>query len=335
MSQPYLSIVIPVLNEADNLKQLFDRLFTILGQTGKSFEIVVVDDGSTDQTLQVALAIQKERGKITVIELSRNFGKEAALTAGLQHSAGAGVITIDADLQDPPELILEMIAKWEAGSEVVTAVRSDRDSDTFRKRQTAKAFYWLMERISNIRVQPNAGDYRLFDRKAVNALLSLPERSRFNKGLFAWIGFKTAVVYHAREARNAGSSQFNFNKLFALAVDGITSFSIAPLRIFSWLGLLTALFAFAYGAYIFLRTLLYGADLPGYASIFVVIMFFGGLNLIGIGLLGEYIGRIFIETKQRPLYLISHVYAGREPSTEYATPEHTRKLTTNARQMNK
>lgn len=308
MNNPIVSIVIPVLNEANNIYDLFERLKAVLIQTKASYEIVIVDDGSTDNTIAKLIELQEVYPQLLVIELSRNFGKEAALTAGLQHASGDAVITIDADLQDPPELILEMLEKWKEGNEVVTAVRTDRKTDTFSKRFTAKAFYWLMDQIADIKFQPNAGDFRLLDRKAVNALLSLPERTRFNKGLFAWIGFKNCFVFHARDARNAGASQFNFRKLLALAIDGITSFSNVPLRIFGVIGLSVALLSFIYGSYILLRTLLFGVDLPGYASIFVVVTFFGGLNLIGIGLLGEYIGRVFLETKQRPIYLVRTIY---------------------------
>lgn len=311
-TNPFLSVVIPVLNERESLANLFERLVPVLEGSKKSYEIIMVDDGSTDQTVKELIALQDTYPQLIVIELSRNFGKEAALTAGFQEAKGKAVISIDADLQDPPELILEMLARWEEGNEIVVAIRNNRDSDSFSKRITAASFYWLMEKIADIKIQANAGDFRLLDKKAVEALLSLPERTRFNKGLFAWIGFKTSYVYHTREVRNAGKSQFNARKLIALAIDGITSFSSTPLRLFGVLGLCISLASFIYGAYIFLRTLLFGIDMPGYASIFVTVTFFGGLNLLGIGLLGEYIGRIFLEAKQRPLFLIRNTYRAKQ-----------------------
>lgn len=308
MHAPRLSVVIPMRNEAPALETLFARLLPVLNATRLTYELVCIDDGSRDDTLAQLLQRRHALPTLRVVELTRNFGKEAALTAGLAHSRGDAVIVIDADLQDPPELIPQMIDAWQQGHEVVAAVHRLRDRDRWLKRASAGLFYGLMRRISDVQLMPNAGDFRLLDRVAVDALLRLPERTRFNKGLFAWIGFKTAYIEHVRAPRSDGVSQFNFRRLTRLAIDGITSFSALPLQLWVYLGLTIAGMAFLYGSAIIVRTLIWGVVVPGYASLIVAVMFFGGINLLGIGILGEYIGRIFIEVKARPLYLVRRVH---------------------------
>jgi glycosyltransferase involved in cell wall biosynthesis len=301
---PEVSIVIPVYNESQMLGHLFATLLPILQPAARSFEIVVVNDGSSDDSLQRLLALQCTLPQLRVVDLSRNFGKEAALTAGLAYSRGACAIVLDADLQDPPELIAQMLAKWREGYETVVAVHAERSTDSYLRRTFSGWFYGLLNSVSHLTIIPNAGDFRLLDRAAIEAFLALPERTRFNKGLFAWIGFRHYLIEHERPARAAGASKFNYRRLFSLAIDGITSFSSVPLRISTYLGMLVAAVSFGYGAYIVLRTLIYGADVPGYASLFIAVVFIGGINLLGIGILGEYVGRIFLESKRRPLYVV-------------------------------
>ncbi|OEZ33096.1 bactoprenol glucosyl transferase [Francisella endosymbiont of Amblyomma maculatum] len=302
------SIIIPVKDESESIEHLFNRLMPILKKLPTKYELVFINDGSNDNTLELLLEKQKNIPEITVVDLSRNFGKEAALFAGFTNCKGDAAISIDADLQDPPELILEMVHHWLDGYEVVTAVRENRDTDTSTKKHTAGLFYKVMNRISDTKLTPNAGDYRLLNRAAVNAFLELKEKIRFNKGLLTWIGFKEKIVYHAREERAAGQTKWNYWKLFKFSIDGITSFSRAPLEIWSYIGVFVALISFIYGSIIVLKSLLFGADVPGYPSLVTFILFFSGLQMIGIGMLGSYIGRIFIETKRRPLYIIRQVH---------------------------
>ena len=295
-------------NEEEALAPFLDRLLPILTGTGESFEIICVNDGSRDATLERPLDARQQYPGIVVLNLSRNFGKEAALTCGIDYAGGKAVIPIDADLQDPPELIIEMLKLWRQGFDVVLAQRIDRSADHLLKRKTAEWFYWLHNAISDSSIPPNVGDFRLMDRKVVEALKALPERRRFMKGLFAWVGFRQAVIPYSREARQAGMSKFSGWHLWNFALEGITSFSTAPLRIWSYLGLCIALVAFAYGAFIVGRVLLLGRDMPGYASLITVILFLGGVQLIGLGVLGEYLGRIYLETKGRPVYIVRDHY---------------------------
>ncbi|AIT10029.1 bactoprenol glucosyl transferase [Candidatus Francisella endociliophora] len=307
-SSKLTSIIIPVKDESDGLKHLFERLMPILKKLPTKYELVFINDGSSDNTLELLLQKQKEIPEIVAVDLSRNFGKEAALFAGFANCKGDAAISIDADLQDPPELILEMVDHWLNGYEVVTAVRENRDSDTSTKKHSAGLFYKLMNNISDTKLTPNAGDYRLLNRTAINAFLELKEKVRFNKGLLTWIGFKEKLVYHAREERVAGETKWNYWKLFKFSIDGITSFSKAPLEIWSYLGVIIALISFIYGSIIVLKSLIFGVNVPGYPSLVTFILFFSGLQMIGIGMLGSYIGRIFIETKHRPLYIIREVH---------------------------
>lgn len=307
-ANPEVSVVIPVKNEAQGVDRLMETLLPLLAGVARSFELVVVDDGSSDGTLASLLSWQQRCEMLRVVELSRNFGKEAAVAAGLNHSAGACAIVMDADLQDPPQLIPEMLAKWREGYEMVVAVRALRAQDTLAKRVSAGWFYRIINAIADIDIPPNAGDFRLLDAAAVRAFLALPERARFNKGLFAWIGFRTCQIHHERPARLAGTSKWKVGRLFAFALDGITSFSSFPLRLFSFLGFGVAALALLYGAYIVFRTIIRGIDVPGYASLFVAVMFLNGITLIGIGVLGEYVGRIFLESKRRPIFIVRRLH---------------------------
>jgi glycosyltransferase involved in cell wall biosynthesis len=268
------------------------------------YEIVCVDDGSADGTLERLCAYNRQDARIKVVSLSRNFGKEIALTAGIDCARGDGVIPIDADLQDPPEVIPALVAKWREGYDMVLAVRADRSTDSPFKRATAQLFYRFANRVSATPIPTNAGDFRLLDRTVVEAVRTLPERTRFMKGIFGWLGFRQATVPYAREKRAGGHSKWRYWRLWNFALDGIFSFSTLPLRVWTYLGVSVALFAVLYMAFITIRTLVKGVDVPGYASLMVVVLFFSGLNMIGLGILGEYLGRVFIEVKQRPLYLV-------------------------------
>lgn len=302
---PLVSIVAPFYNEEPGIPLYFARLCDVVAQLQAfQFEFVCVDDGSRDRTLAVLLEHAAQDARIRVVELSRNFGKEAALTAGLDAARGDAVIPIDADLQDPPELIGAMLQKWQEGADVVLARRVDRSADSFLKRKSAEMFYRVHNLFSQVKIPGNVGDFRLMDRMVVQALGDLPERQRFMKGLFAWVGFRTTVIDYVRETRAAGSSKFSGWKLWNFALEGITSFSASPLKIWTYLGGAGALISLTYALFIVARTLLHGVDLPGYASLLVAIIFFGSVQLIGIGMLGEYIGRIYMESKQRPLYVV-------------------------------
>jgi len=305
---PFLSIVVPCYNEETVIDIFLNKIFSVLAYINKDFEILFVNDGSRDNTLAVLKEKSKEYDNVRVINLSRNFGKEAALTAGLDASYGEVVVPIDVDLQDPPELILEFIKKYEEGYDVVVGKRIDRTTDSFAKRVSAEFFYKIHNKISDIEIPHNVGDYRLMSRRVVDELKKLPESQRFMKGLFAWLGFKTAIVEYKRDERIAGDSSFNGWKLWNFALDGITSFSTAPLRVWLYIGLVLAFISFFYGSWIILKTLIFGVDSPGYASIITVVLFLGGIQLMGIGILGEYIGRIYVESKNRPIYIIENEY---------------------------
>ncbi|WP_024900324.1 glycosyltransferase family 2 protein [Brucella rhizosphaerae] len=307
-ADPNFSIVIPMMNEEDGIPILFSRLIPILEGTGRSYEVVCVNDGSSDGTLSLLQEYQQRHQCIIIVDLSRNFGKEAALTAGLMQSAGDAVIPLDADLQDPPEIIVEMLDKWDKGAEVVLAVRAKRETDTAFKRGTANAFYWIINSISEITIPPNAGDFRLMDRAVIEALKQLPERSRFNKGIFAWLGFRTDTIEYERPLREVGTTKWNYRKLWNFALDGITSFSSAPLRIWSYIGVMIAGCAMLFGFVVIFKVLILGhRDVPGYASLMTVLLFSNGIVLIGLGVIGEYLSRVFLETKGRPLVIVRKV----------------------------
>jgi polyisoprenyl-phosphate glycosyltransferase len=305
-----LSLVVPVLNESEGIQPFLARTVpavtdavALMGPEA-TYEIVFVDDGSTDLTMAAIAAARRADSRVKAIVLSRNFGKDAALAAGLRHARGDAVVPIDVDLQDPPEVMPELVRKWLEGAKVVTAVRADRSADSALKRFTASWFYALYNRMSDRAIDENVGDFRLLDRQVVDVVNDLPERARFMKGLFSWVGFETASVPYVREQRASGHSKWSYWRLWNFALDGITASTTAPLRVWTYCGMLIGAAAFLYGFFIIGRTIMFGRDMPGYASLITAILFFGGLNLVALGILGEYIGRIFNEVKARPLYIV-------------------------------
>lgn len=305
---PELSIVVPVYNEAAAIDLFVDKIDEVLKGVCESYEIVFIDDGSRDDTVSVIRSrMAVSSGAIKLVELTRNFGKDVALTAGIHNASGRAVVPIDVDLQDPPELIPEMLKLWKGGVKMVVPQRNSRRGDSWTKRITANLFYNVLQRFSNIEIPSNVGDFRLLDREIVNIINKLPERTRFMKGLFSWSGYSMSFISYDRVERSTGKSSWNYWKLWNFALDGIFSFSSIPLRIWTYLGMISGVLAIGYAIYTIFKTIFLGIDVPGYASIFVSIMFIGGLNLIGIGVLGEYIGRIFEDSKGRPLYLIKSV----------------------------
>lgn len=284
------------------------EITAVVNELNKPFEVVCVNDGSTDNTLAKLLQAKKDYPNMKIINFSRNFGKEAALTAGLDYAKGEMIIPIDADLQDPPELIKDFISYREKGYDVVVAKRVDRSNDSISKKITAQLFYKFHNKISQTKIPDNVGDYRLITRKVLNAMQQLRENQRFMKGIFAWVGFRTATVEYKRDNRKAGKTSFNGWKLWNFALDGITSFSNIPLRIWLYIGTFISFLTFLYASFIIVRTLIWGVDVPGYASLLTVILFLGGIQLVGIGALGEYIGRIYMESKRRPLYIVEDEY---------------------------
>ncbi len=304
-----VSIVTPFYNEAGVVAIYFARLGEALRPLSErfEFEFVCVNDGSRDATLRELQAVKPPFGRLVLVDLSRNFGKEAALSAGLDFATGDAVIPMDADLQDPPELIPQMIDRWLAGTPVVLAVREDRSSDGWLKRSTSAAFYAVHNRLADTPIPPNAGDFRLIDRSVADVIRALPERQRFMKGLLSWAGFPAEALSYTRPPRASGRTKWNYAKLMNLAVEGITSFSTAPLRASTVLGAVFALVSMLYGVFIMVRTMVFGVDLPGYASVFVAVAFMGGVQLLSLGVLGEYVGRIYMESKQRPVYVVRAV----------------------------
>jgi len=318
-AMPALSVVIPVYDEEAVIPQFHARLAPVMAGLGLPWEAVYVDDGSRDRSLAVLEALQAQHPEIAVISLSRNFGKEAAMTAGLDHARAAGaVVVIDVDLQDPPELIPELVAGWREGFDVVFAQRRSRAGETWLKKATASAFYRLMASLGGpVRLPPDVGDFRLMSRRSVDALLQLRERHRFMKGLFAWVGFPSRAVLYDRAPRAAGSTKWNYGRLFNLSVEGITSFTTLPLRFATWLGVGTAVFAIGYGGQVVIKALIYGNPVPGYPSIMAVVLFLGGVQLMTLGVIGEYLGRVFNETKGRPLYIVGrHLASTAAEATE-------------------
>lgn len=306
-----MSLVVPVLNEAESVRQFLDRVVPIVEELMRrhdgaiGYEIIFVDDGSTDETVARLIFLRDMYAAIKIVRLSRNFGKDIALSAGLEHASGAAVVPLDVDLQDPPEAIPELYDKWLEGYDVVYATRIDRASDRMTKRLTARLFYRLYNRMADTRIPDNAGDFRLLDRRVVDALCQLPERNRFMKGLYSWIGFRQTAIGVSRAPRAAGTSKWRYWGLWNFALDGITAFSTMPLRIWSYVGALISAAALAYAVFLVVWTLVVGADTPGYASLMVAVLFLGGVNLISLGILGEYLGRAYTEVKRRPLYLVS------------------------------
>lgn len=302
-----ISIVVPAYNEEAVLESFHARMSSVLDQlVDYRCEIIFVNDGSRDGTQAVMDRLANADARVGTITLSRNFGKEAAMTAGLDMAQGDAVAIFDADLQDPPELLLQFVAQWKAGYDVVYAKRRQRDGETWLKKATAHAFYRLIKKLSKVSIPPDTGDCRLMSRRVVQDLKRLREQHRFMKGLFAWVGYPSVAVTYRRDARAAGQTKFNYWALWNFALEGITSFTIAPLKLATYLGTFFAVAAFGFGVWIILRTLIWGDPVHGYPSLIVTVLFFGGIQLFFIGILGEYLGRIFDETKGRPLYLVAH-----------------------------
>lgn len=303
--KPLISVIVPAYNEASVLEAFHQRAAAVFQRLdGYRWELLFVNDGSRDATQSVIDGLCARDERVGSVQLSRNFGKEIAMTAGLDHARGDAVVIIDADLQDPPELMEEFLRHWQDGFDVVYATRTERSGETWAKKSSANLFYRLMSRLSHVEIPRDTGDYRLMSRRAVDALLRLREQHRFMKGLFAWIGFPSRSVEYRRDPRAAGSTKFNYWKLWNFAVEGITSFSTAPLKMATYFGFVVSLIAFGAGVWIITKTLLWGEAVQGYPSLMVTMLFFGGVQLFFIGILGEYLGRIFVETKGRPLYLV-------------------------------
>lgn len=308
---PSVDIIVPVFNEQEVLSLFRERISDVMQSCDVQWRVIFVDDGSSDDSLKNMKAMHATDNKFGYLSLSRNFGKEYALTAGLDHASADAAVVIDVDLQDPPELIPDMIAQWHAGYDVVYATRKARHGESAAKKLTASWFYRIINSMSKIDIPKDTGDYRLMSRRAYQAVNKLRERNRFMKGLFAWVGFKQKQLYFEREPRAAGETKWNYSKLWRFALDGITSFSYMPLRFATWIGMFVAISSFIYGAVIIAKTLILGNDVPGYPSLMVVILFLGGIQLTALGIIGEYLGRMFNESKQRPLYLVD----------EYQPPE--------------
>jgi glycosyltransferase involved in cell wall biosynthesis len=318
-----ISVVVPIYREAESVEPLCRRLIPVLERVSRSFEILFVDDGSTDDTLLAIRAQNARDPRIKAVSFSRNFGKEIAIAAGLDHARGKAVVIMDADLQHPPETIAEFVAKWREGWVMVYGQRTDRSGESRTKRGFTHAFYRLFARFGETPLPEGAGDFRLIDRKGVEILRSLGERARFSKGLYAWIGFPSVGVPFVVEERQFGTTKWSFRKLFRFAFDGITSFSTMPLRVWTYLGVLISLLSFATAIYFALRTLFFGSDVPGYPSLIVSVMFFSGIQLMSLGMIGEYVGRIFAEVKRRPLYVVAETVGG---STDVPAMREERRL---------
>jgi len=304
MSQELLSIVVPAYNEAKVLPEFHRRLSAVLDRVDVAAEILYVNDGSRDETADVLAVLQKQDARIGIVDLSRNYGKEIAMSAGLDYASGDAVVIIDADLQDPPELIPELVVQWRAGYDDVYARRISRDGESFLKRATAHLFYRLIRQVSDVDIPPDTGDFRLLSRRAVNALKQLREQHRFMKGLFNWVGFERKEIVYRRDPRAAGNSKWNYWRLWNFALEGITSHTTVPLRLASYLGILVAFSAFIYAAFVAYDKLVHGNPVAGYPSLMVVLLFLGGVQLMTLGVIGEYMGRMFDETKKRPLYFV-------------------------------
>ncbi len=301
---PSVDIIVPVYNEQDVLPLFHQRIKDVMQTCDVDWKVIFVDDGSSDDSLETMQSLHETDPKFGYLSLSRNFGKEYALTAGLDHASADAAVVIDVDLQDPPELIPDMIAAWHSGYDVVYATRKVRHGETLAKKATANWFYRIINSMSKIDIPKDTGDYRLMSKKAYQAVNQLRERNRFMKGLFAWVGYQQKQLYFEREPRAAGETKWNYSKLWRFALDGITSFSYLPLRFATWIGMTVSTGAFLYGTFIITKTLIFGSDVPGYPSLMVVILFLGGIQLMALGIIGEYLGRMFNESKQRPLYLI-------------------------------
>lgn len=308
-----LSIVVPIFNESPNLDGFFARLMPALEASGEAFEVICIDDGSKDDSVAKLKLRNEADSRIKLLVFSRNFGKEAALSAGLANAAGDAVIPIDADLQHPPEIIPQMVAKWREGYDVVYAVRRERTGQSLMSRLQAHAFYWVFDKLSEVPLPREVGDFRLLDRKVVDAINAMPERTRFMKGIFAWVGFRQIGLPYDQEERQHGESSFSAMRLLRFAFDGLVAFSDMPLRMWTVIGAGVSGFAFLYIVVRLLRTLFYGIDVPGYESIIVIMLFLGGVQLITLGIIGHYLGRVFNEVKGRPLYIVRERLGVKKP----------------------
>ncbi len=316
---PELSVIVPVFNEAENLRPLLARLRPVLERCVASYEIIFVDDGSRDQTLSILRAVHDEDSHVRALSFSRNFGKEVAIAAGVDHASGRGAVIMDADLQHPPEVIETFVDKWRQGFQNIYGVRRDRQTDSAARKWLSQNFYKLFKSFGEIELPEGAGDFRLLDRTALQALATMRERARFSKGLYAWIGFKSIGVPFDVSERHSGESKFSYRKLTRFALDGLMSFSTLPLKFWTYIGLTISVFALTSAVYFVLEAMVRGVDVPGYASLIVSVMFFAGVQMLSLGVLGEYIGRIFAEVKRRPLYLVAD-RVGLEHSKEAGHP---------------
>jgi len=314
---PTLSVVVPAHNEQDNLEELLEKLTIVMEDVEPSYEVILVDDGSTDDTVACAKSLRSSFRKLKLVCLSRNFGKEAALNAGMTYASGKAVVQIDADLQHPPELIREFVEHWRNGIHMVYGARVSRNTEGVVRRVLTRSFYKIFSALSDVKLMDGLGDFLLMDRKVVDTMLKLNEKERFTKGLYAWVGFsQLAVPFEVRE-RKQGDSSFSFFKLFSFAMDAIISFGTLPLKVWTYVGLLLAIPSLAYGVFTIIKTVVYGIDVPGYASLMVAVCFFSGIQLCGLGILGEYLGRISTEVKQRPLFLVSEEAGFEKLSVDY------------------
>jgi glycosyltransferase involved in cell wall biosynthesis len=305
---PELSLVIPLYNEERSIGLLWQRLWAVLSSLDLHFEVLFINDGSTDTTLDILRRLAADEPRIKVVDLSRNFGKEAALTCGFTHACGQAVVAMDGDLQHPPEVLPELLARWRQGAEMVYGVRRDRISQGLWDRWSTRLFYWVFERCAEVSLPRDAGDFRLLDRKVVNALNDLPERSRFMKGIFAWLGFRSVGVEFSVQDRVHGGSKFSVLRKISFAADALTSFSRVPLRVWGLVGAAVSLLAFFYIIVRLFRVLIQGIDVPGYESILAAVLFLGGMQLLSLGIIGDYLGRVFEETKHRPLYVVRETF---------------------------
>ena len=303
-----LTVVVPAYNESEGLREFHARLAAVFDGMDLETEVLYVDDGSRDDTWAVMNALREADARVSTLKLSRNFGKELALTAGLDHADADAVVVIDADLQDPPELIPAFVAHWRDGYDVIYGTRASRAGETGFKKLTSSVFYRVMERLSQTPIPRDTGDFRLLSRRALDALKQVRERQRFMKGLFTWVGYRQLAVVYDRDPRHAGETKWNYWRLWNFAIDGITSFSGAPLKLATYIGLVTALLAFVFGLWVMAKALLFGDPVRGYPSLMVIVLFLGGVQLVALGVIGEYLGRLYVESKQRPLYLIDEYH---------------------------
>ncbi|GAB6988831.1 glycosyltransferase family 2 protein [Paenibacillus pini] len=307
------SVIIPVYNEEEVITETYWRIKSVMEITGESYELIFVNDGSRDQTVNLIRSVGASDPSIHIIDLSRNFGHQIAITAGMDYASGDAVIVIDADLQDPPELILDMIAKWKEGYDVVYAQRLERKGESFFKRKTASLFYRILKHMTDIDIPIDTGDFRLLDRKVCNELKRLPENNRYVRGLVSWVGFKQTAIQYVREGRFAGETKYPLKKMIKLSMDGITSFSTKPLKVAGIMGMIISIVGFVYLVFVLFERLFTDAALPGWSSLIAFQLFFGGCMLMFMGIIGEYLGRIYDEVKHRPLYIVNEVYSKEEP----------------------